>query len=467
MKLYRNAIILLVVFGLLLGTYIFINKKKSVDDTQAKDQEKVEKILEIDSQKFLQISITNKDGKFVFENRKKNDTEKEWVLISPVGFKADQSRVQDIASKLVVLNAVKVIEENATDLAQFGFSKQNEIEVQYEGGSKAIELGDMTQTKDAYYLKEKSSNKVYTISTSIGDSFKTDKNSLRDKTMYTFKFDQVKSLSLTKGESIVFSVRKNSENDWSLTAPIEGIADYSKISPILDIISKNAAYLNFVEEKAIDLDKYGLKKPAYTLEVEADTGKTKLLIGDAKERGKELYAKLANSTEVYTIGENAFTFLDKPMREIIQESAYLVNIQNVSRVEVDMDGGTTTSDITIDKEDEKKDKFIVNGKDATTLKDDKGNSLFKNYYQALNGVTMDQLDFDSKPSGKAEITFTYTLNKAPGTMKVEFIPKDSNYYYVVRNGQYTNMLVAKKKFDVPVEGPSVRETQKKLLDALK
>ncbi|MDF2522384.1 MAG: hypothetical protein K0R31_25 [Clostridiales bacterium] len=461
MKMYRNTIILIVVLGLLLGTYFFLSKKKPADDSAAEDQNKVEKIIEIDSDKLQQISITNKDGKFVFEYKKKSDTEKEWILTSPAGFKADNSKIQDIATKLVSLNAEKVIDENAADLAQFGFKNNNVIEVQYEGGSKAVELGDKTQTKDAYYLREKSSNKVYTVSTSIGDSFTTDRNSLRDKTLYTLNFEKSKSLTLLKGDNIAFSVRKNDVNDWSITAPIEGIADYSKISPILDIISRNSSIVNFIEEKPSDLDKYGLKKPAYTIEFETDAGKTKLLIGDSKEKGKEIYAKLDSSSEVVTLNESAFTFLDKPMREIMQEAAYAVNIQNVSKVAVNMDGSTTSADITIDKEDESKDKFIVNGKDASALKDNKGELLFKSYYEALSGVTMDQLDFNAKPSGSAEITFTYTLNKAPGTMKVEFIPKDSNYYYVVRNDKYTGMLVAKSKFD------GLREAGKKLLDALK
>lgn len=464
MKLYRNAIILLVIFGLLLGTYIFISKKKPADNSQAESLDKTVKIIEIDSNIMQKISITNKDGKFVFENRKKSDTEKEWVAVSPEGFKADQSKIKEIATNLATLKAEKVIDENASDLKQYGFNGSNVIEVQYEGGSKAIELGDKTQTKDAYYLKEKDSNKVYTVSTTVGDSFNTNKYSLGDKSIYSFAFDKAKSLTLIKEGNIVFSVGKNGDQDWSITAPFEGIADYSKISPMLDNISKGSSYVSFIEEKPTDLDKYGLKNPEYTLELETDTGKTKLFIGSAKEKGKELYAKTDKSSEVVTIDENSFTFLDTPLLDIMQKSAYITDVQNVSKVTVDIDGTTTTSEITVDKTDSSKNKFVVNGKDATSLNDDKNNSLFGNYYTALGGVTMDQLDYNYKPAGKAEITFTYTINKAPGTMKVEFIPKDSNYYYVVRNGKYTNMLVAKNKFDV---AGGVRETGKKLLDALK
>jgi hypothetical protein len=45
----------------------------------------------------------------------------------------------------------------------------------------------------------------------------------------------------------------------------------------------------------------------------------------------------------------------------------------------------------------------------------------------------------------------YTLKD--GTMKVEFIPRDENFYYVVRNGEYAGVLVKRKnKVDFGIEG---------------
>ena len=63
----------------------------------------------------------------------------------------------------------------------------------------------------------------------------------------------------------------------------------------------------------------------------------------------------------------------------------------------------------------------------------------------------------------SEITFTYYRKVDPKVMKVEFIPKDERYYYVMRNGKYSGILVEKKKFDEP-EG--VRESYRKLIEAI-
>lgn len=464
MRLNRNVIILLVVLGLLVGAYAFVSNMKPEPVKSDAPEVKTEKILEVQKDKITEISITNKDAKFVFEQKNKNEKEKEWVLVAPKDLKADAKKIDSIASNLSYITAEKVIEESASDLAKYGLDKPVEITVKYDGGVKTVELGNMTSTKDAYYIKEKGSNKVYTISSYTGDSLKVEKNDLRDNTLYTIKPDEVLGLSMSKAGNLVFTAKKGEESQWLLTAPIEGNADVSKLSPILEALAQNSSYQSFIDEKPSDLDKYGLKDPSYSLEFETASGKTKLLLGNEKEKGKEIYAKLADKSEVFTIDVGPLNFLDKPLKEIMEVFAYIVNIQDVTKIVVDMDGKITTSDIVTDKDDKDKDKFTVNGKDASTSKDEKDNSLFRKYYQALIGVTMDEIDAGSKPTAKAEITFTYSLKKAPGTMKVEFIPKDNNYYYVVKNGKYANILVSKKKFD-EVEG--VRETQKKLLDALK
>lgn len=458
MRLYRNAIILLVILGLLGGAYVFISKKNPKGTTTEDNTTKVEKIVDIEKAKISEVTLVTKDGKFVFA--KKDDA---WTLASPQDFKADNSKIDSIVSNLASLVADKIVDENAANLDQYGFSNPIQISIKYDGGTKELEMGDLNSTKDAYYMKEKGSSKVYTVGKYTGDAIAVAKNDLRDKTLYELKPEETLGLSMSKAGNLVFTVQKGEDSQWVLKAPIEGNADVSKVSPILDALSKTTSYMNFIEENPADLDKYGLKNPAYSLEFETYKGKTKLLLGNEKEKGTERYAKLADKNEVFTIDDSSLNFLDKPLKEIIEVFAYITNIQDVSKIEVAMDGKTTVSDVAAAATDsQEEDKFKVDGKDAN-MKDEKDNSIFKKYYQALIGVTMDEIDTTGKPTAKADITFTYYLKKAPGTMKVEFIPKDENYYYVVKNGKYANILVAKKKFD---EAEGVRDMTRKILEAI-
>ena len=215
-------------------------------------------------------------------------------------------------------------------------------------------------------------------------------------------------------------------------------------------LSAGVAVKEFIEDNATDLSKYGLDKPAYKFTFTTTSGSiTMLSLGTEKTKGSDMYAKLDGSNDVFTIDTTAFTFLDKPFKEIIETFVYIVNIDKVNKIEIDMDGKKTILGIETykgedGKTDTDKDKFTVDGKDASG-KDAKDDQPFRAFYQELIGIGLDDVAPDAVPSGNAEITITYSLKEAPGTMKVEFIPKDANYYYVVKNGKYTGIIVDKTK----------------------
>lgn len=465
MKLYRNAIILVVILGLLIGAYAIVKNKKSSGDSKAEDTETI-KILDFKTDDITEMTLENSGQKFVFvqETIKENDQEKKvWKVSSPADLKIDESAVSSMASNLSSLIADKIVEENAADLAKYGLDKPVTVSARLKDGAvKSVEVGNETPTKSGYYVKEKDSLKVYTVDSYTGEKLKVGRNDLRNKALFTVKPEDLISFSMERKGEVVFSSRKMNEAEWEMTAPIKGNVNTTALGPMLDAISQTSV-MNFIEDNAADLGKYGLATPAYAMEFETSSGKNKILFGSEKEKGSEMYAKMADSNEVFTVSVSPYNFLDKPLKEIIEVFAYIVNINDVNKIVVEMDGQTTTSDIQTDKDDKDKDKFVVNNKDVTALKDEKDSQYFRKYYQALIGVTLAEIEPDANPTEAPEITFTYFLKKAPGTMKVEFIPKDDRYYYVVRNGVYTGILVEKKKFDEP-EG--VRDTYKKLKEAM-
>lgn len=459
MKLYRNAIILIVVLGLLAGVYVVVKNKTASKNTAAQETSTTEplRVFELEKEKISEITVENKDGKFVFA--KQND---KWVATSPAGFKGSTIKVESIATNMAYLTADKVIDEKATDMAKYGLNSPVTVSAKLsDGTSKTVEIGDMTPTKNGYYLREKDSTKVYLIAAYTGGELKLGASDLRDKFIFTTDSGSIIGFKMEKAGKEVFTAKKLEEDNWILTSPVESNVNMSKLSPILTSVT-STNIMNFIGNST-DLDQYGLKSPSYSLEIETAAGKTKLLLGGEKVKGTEMYAMLDGGSEVFTVDETSVNFLDKPLKEVMEVFAYLANISDVSKIVVDMDGKTTTCDVQTDPGgDSDKDKFMVNGKDAN-MKDEADKAFFRKYYQALIGVVMSEAEPGATPSGTAEITFTYTLKKAPGTMKVEFIPKDSSYYYVVKNGKYSGIVVAKREFD-KTEG--VRETYTKLMDAM-
>ncbi|MCR4435299.1 MAG: DUF4340 domain-containing protein [Clostridiales bacterium] len=457
MKHLRSTVVLLVVLAVLGGAYAFVVKKgEKVDNGKAAGN--AIKLLELDKEKINEITVENPDGKFVFTKKDGN-----WVLSSVPSFKIDTSKIEEIASTLASLEAQKVVSEDGSDLAQFGLDQPRTVTVKTsDGKEKTVELGNKTPTGDAYYLKEKDVGRVYTIDTSAGQTLGASKSDLKSKSLLpTNQFEDVSRFLVEKSGKTVFSALKTTGDSWDLVSPIEASVSSDSLRQLFSTAA-DQQIKEFVEDNPSDLDKYGLKNPAYSVEVQTAKGNAKLLIGSEKEKGAEVFAKFADSSEVFTIGEETIKYVDKPLKEMMDVFPFTTDISNVSRIEVEMDGKTVQCEVQADKEDTSKDSFKVDGKDAS-MKSSNGESYFRKYYQALTGIVMDDIETGAVPRGNPEITITYTLKTSPDTMKIQYISKDSNYYYVMRNGKYSGLTVSKKQFDK--EG-GVRETYKALTDAM-
>jgi hypothetical protein len=468
MKLYKKTIILVVVLGLLAGAYAFINNKNS-NSEEENDSEEVS-IFDLDRNKISEMMIENGEETLVFVKEtvkvKENDTEVEkkvWKISSPEDLRIDVNEVDSIEINASTVKAEKIVEENASDFAQYGLDRPVTVTIKMDDGTtKAIEVGNETPTKSGFYAQEKGSSRVFIIDTYTGNKLKAGKNDVRDKRLFTANTEEITALSFERGGQIVFSSSRTGDSQWEMTSPLKGNMDIMTVTTMLNALTQ-ASVKEYIEPNVAELERYGLAKPAYAMEFETKSGKERLLLGKENNKGEDIFAIIDGSTEVVTLPVNGFAFLDKPLEEMIEKFAYLVNINDVNKIIVNMDGETVVSELQTNADDPDNDKFFVNGKDVTALKDENDNVLFKNYYQALIGITIDDVEIGASPSGMAEIAFTYHLNKAPNVVKVEFMPKNDKQYYLFRDGEYTGLVVEKEQFN---ESEGVRDAYKKLSEAI-
>lgn len=451
MKLFRKAIILVVVLGILTGAYI-LKSRKTGGESNNESSDSI-KIIDLDLSKIKEITAETPEGVFKFV--KKDD---EWTIESPAGLKVDKSEVKSIANNLYSLSSDKLVEENPADLSVYGLDKPVVLTVKTEDGvTEVVEIGNETPTQSGFYVKKKNDNKVYVIDSYTGKKLKVTKNNIRDKKLFEVEQDDITELAMERNGEKIFSARKSGDNKWLLTYPIDATAQYSTMVPMMEAIT-NAKVEEFIEENATDTGKYGLNNPRYVLEFSASGKKTRLLMGNDKEKGLEAYAMLDGSNEVFTISLSSFNFLDKPFKEIVDSFAHIVSIWEVSKIEVEMDGQKVVCDIDATEEGDN-DKFTVNGKDAS-MEDESGSQPFRKYYQALIGITLYDIELDAQPSGEPQVTITYHQKIEPELVKLEFVPKNDRFYYVIKNGKYTGMVVDKKKID------DIRTAYKSLSEAM-
>ena len=172
MRFYRNAIILITVTAILLGAYFFVQwqKGKEVDPVD----EKIE-IINIDDEIDIQeVVIENRGEKLVF---KKDGLE--WTMNPEEEFRFDKFKIDGIVANFKQLSAKRIIEEDSIDLNKYGFDKPAVVTVTTsEGLEIGVEVGNETPTKEAYYLKKKGENTVYTVETYLGEYFSYSKTDL-------------------------------------------------------------------------------------------------------------------------------------------------------------------------------------------------------------------------------------------------------------------------------------------------
>ncbi len=466
MKLYRNAIILVVIVALLVGAYFVISKNKAADSTSEPSSSTTSiKLTDLTTDKVESVTLQNPDGTFVI-TQKGTD----WVLTTPADIKADSSVLSSIAINAASVTADKLVEENAQDMSKYGLDKPVIVKLKLTDGTvKSLEIGAVTPTKGGYYVRLTGENKVYVVGSYTIETLLTNRNGLRLKKLFNIDSTMFTKIAMDRKGENVFSSELDPKKSaiWNLLQPIKGSTNSTALQPMFEALSATTV-VEFIEDKPSDLSKYGLDNPSYTFDFDTTTGGAfKLLLGDEKTKGSEMYAKLDGNDEVFTIDSSAYTFLDKPLKEIIDTFAYLVNIDQVKKIDLTMEGKTDTMTLDIYKaadnsSDSDKDKFTFNGKDATGKNDD-DNQPFREFYQSLIAICLDDIDLSgAKPVDNPEISINYTL--ADGAMKIDYVSKDADYFYVFRNGEYANILVSKTKVDYGVVG--MKNKYKELVDFL-
>jgi len=458
MRSTKFVIVLAVLLVALVGAYFLLSDRlnKSDDD---KEESFYVKIMDVPLDQVKTVTVEQRDFRIVVGRNEEN----KWILLEPENIRYNSSTVSQIALSSYSVGSSKLIEENAQDLSKYGLDKPVVVTVETKDGSKSsFEIGKMAPTGNYYYIKPSGENNVYTLSVYTIEDILLSREDLIDKTLYEVEEQDVTALSMEKDGEKFFEVKRTGEASWQMLYPIDGKASGATLSEILAGLTGLTA-ADFVDLNPDSYGQYGLDRPRYLYEFTTSDGKNiKVLFGREDNTGKFIYAKLGDEPEVFTVNVTSVPFLDKRLMEVADRFVYITNIQEVDKITVDMDGYHLDIEIDTDPEDRDKDRFYVNGKDAT-FKDEREQQPFRKYYQALIGLVIDEIAPNETPQGEPEIVLNYTRNTDPYTMKVEFIPRDDKYYHVVRNGKYAGVLVRKTQFD---KQEGVRDTYEKLMKGI-
>ena len=149
------------------------------------------------------------------------------------------------------------------------------------------------------------------------------------------KLDQsaITKLELKKKNSDPVVLAKTSSGDWQITGPKPMRADQSAVTGLVSTVSSLNSE-RMVEDKATDLQAFGLDQPLLEVDVTEKNKSQKLLLGADTPASSGVYAMLTGDPRLFTVASYTKTSLDKSLNDLRDKRLLPVNADKVSRVQI-------------------------------------------------------------------------------------------------------------------------------------
>ena len=151
--------------------------------------------------------------------------------------------------------------------------------------------------------------------------------------LLNFTEDQIQEIEIKKraGETVRL---QRKESKWQIAAPEPLHADPDAVSGMLSALSSLSSDRT-VEEKATNLDEYGLSQPVIELSITDKNKKiAKILVGDDTPAGSAVYAGIAGDPRVFALSSYKKTSFDKSANDLRDKRLLNFDSDKLSRVEL-------------------------------------------------------------------------------------------------------------------------------------
>ncbi len=266
-----------------------------------------------------------------------------WQVVAPVAAKAAESEVSSITSAIEQIEIDRVIDENATNLAEYGLEPAR-LEVEFKGGAGktagALFVGERTPTGGHVYARTNAGQKVFLVAAFQDQPLNKSTFDLRDKTLVAFERDKIDGLEIsTAGQAMQF---KKSSNAWTLAKPLGARADFGTVEAIVGRL-ETAQMKSVVSESptAADLKKFGLEPPVATATILLGSARATLAVGGPSGEDA-VYARDLSRSTVMTVEKSLADDLKKSTDDYRRKDVFEFRAFNAQRVELTRGAQTLT-----------------------------------------------------------------------------------------------------------------------------
>ena len=273
----------------------------------------------------------------------------------PGKFEYDSSKFRSMLYTLTSISAVKLVEEDAKNLSDYGLDEPTAvIKTYYTDGSQVdLIIGSQAPVDENYYCMTSESNTVYTIGSYVDSLLVRRPIEYRNITLFpAYTEDDIYTnidwVRITERDGSCIEVALDPELDdefntegsqYVMKQPYRVSGNDTTIkSNILDIVATLSLGTIIDDITPEEYAEYGLDKPAKLEMTDVSGNSVSLLIGDTCPNADYTYCMLENTDTLLTCTSSAFQWMGVNYVQFMLRTVWSYNIERVQSVDIDIDG---------------------------------------------------------------------------------------------------------------------------------
>ncbi|MFQ5481219.1 MAG: DUF4340 domain-containing protein [Nitrospinaceae bacterium] len=234
-----------------------------------------------------------------------------WKLSGAVQALGDKSNIEDLLNSIRYSRIQAFAENPADDPARFGLdAPSRKLTLHFKDKTRELWIGG--EVGGNFHATRPGEAKVFQVEKRLVDLLDTPYIDLMEKSLVSFKNEQVTRLEIQSPEQTLSLVRDPKDKEsWLIKTPINTRADTAAVNSLLFDLA-DAKVLEFV--KADDPEVFGLTSPTQRLTLFLDDGrKEHVSLGNKNLDGARRYATRSQDQTVFALGK---TTVDKLFRTL-------------------------------------------------------------------------------------------------------------------------------------------------------
>jgi Domain of unknown function (DUF4340) len=260
-----------------------------------------------------------------------------WQLTEPAKATADAGKVGQLADTLKKLEPVAFVgTETSPEVLekQYGLGKSGlGVTVSSGDRSRTLRVGKKREGGDDYFARLEDSPNVFAVSEEARSVVARDSLSYLPLELWQVDRDRIESIKVEKKGTEPYTLGREGETGWKLTAPVATAASADAVKALVDVLA--APHVDhYVAHRADDPKTYGLDAPSLKLEVDVKGGpKRVLLVGGQVKDTKDRYARLSDGEAVGVLRADVVEKLDRTAASMADPLLLQLDLDGIRRIE--------------------------------------------------------------------------------------------------------------------------------------